>query len=64
MPRGGKREGAGRKPHVPPLRCCKVYLTDEQIKLLRKWGRGNASDGLRWLIEMAARVVRRPDGGS
>ena len=36
-------------------RCIK--LSDEHCKLLRMWGRGNLSAGLRWLIEVAAPMV-------
>lgn len=61
MPRGGKRPGAGRKPSNPPRRDVKLYITEEQVKLLRKWGRGDASAGLRWLIDTAALLVTRPE---
>lgn len=61
MARGGRRPGAGQPAHDPPLHDCKVLLTEEQIKLLRKWGRGNVSAGLRWLIDRAKLVVRRDD---
>lgn len=60
MGRGGRREGAGRKPHDPPLRKRLVSITDEQARLLRTWGRGDLSAGLRWLIDAAAHVVHRP----
>lgn len=60
MPRGGKREGAGRKKHYPPLRNIEVSLTEEQTKLLRMWGRGSVSEGLRWLIEVAKDLVYKP----
>lgn len=59
--RGGKREGAGRPRNNPPTRARCVYLTDEQVKLLRMWGRGDVSAGLRWLIDAAAPVVRKVD---
>lgn len=56
--RGGKRAGAGRKPHPNTL----VYgfrLTPAQYALLKMWGGSNASAGLRWLIDSAAPLVRR-----
>lgn len=59
MPSGGKREGAGRRKHVPPLKKRCVNLTDEQCKLLRMWGRGDLSAGLRWLIAAAAPLIKR-----
>lgn len=59
MSRGGKRVGAGRRPHDPPLRTRHVNITDEQVKMLRQWGRGDVSAGLRWLIEQAKHVVRK-----
>lgn len=51
---GGARRGSGRKPYRPDLIRQSVRLTDEQVKLLRKWGRGDMAAGLRWLIDMAA----------
>lgn len=59
MPRGGKRIGAGRKAHVPPLKGRCLRLTDAQMALLRMWGRGDASAGLRWLINQAKLIVRK-----
>jgi hypothetical protein len=61
MARGGKREGAGRKRHVPPLKPHYVALTEDQAKLLRMWGRGDLSAGLRWLVEVAELLVRRAE---
>lgn len=57
---GGEKK-AGRKRHDPPLRRHCVTMTDEQAQLLRTWGRGDLSAGLRWLIEAAALLVRRVD---
>ena len=65
---GGKRTGAGRKrtdlpiernpktKHLKP-RC--VYITDQQAKLLRMWGHGDMSAGLRWLIDSAELLVHK-----
>ena len=61
MPRGGKRVGAGRKPHVPPLKPYWVNLTDEQARLLRAWGHGDLTAGLRWLIDIAAPLIHRAE---
>lgn len=55
-----KRRGHRRK-HVPPLRKRGVCLTDEQVALLRKWGKGDVSAGLRWLIDAAALLIVRTD---
>jgi hypothetical protein len=49
----------GRKPINPPVRARCVNLTDEQVKLLRMWGRGDVSAGLRWLIDTATPMIRR-----
>lgn len=46
-----------RRKHVPPLKRRHVNLTDEQTRLLRAWGRGDVSAGLRWLIDAAAPLV-------
>ena len=51
----------GRKPNNPPTKARCVHLTDNQVKLLRQWGRGDVSAGLRWLIETAALMVRRAE---
>ena len=64
MARGGKRAGAGRKRHVPPLKKRCVTITEDQEKLLRTWGRGDLSAGLRWVIDMAAKIVVKPDPDS
>lgn len=53
--KGGRRKGAGQKCIHAPHRC--VYLTDRQALLLRKWGRGGLTAGLRWLIGCAERLV-------
>lgn len=52
-----RRKTGGRKKHFPPLKKRLVTITDEQAALLRKWGRGNLSDGLRWLVDQAAKLV-------
>ena len=49
----------GRRKHVPPLKKRCVSITDEQAALLRKWGRGDLSAGLRWLVDAAANLVLR-----
>lgn len=59
--RGGKRSGAGRPKHIPPLKEITVSLTDAQIKLLRMWGRGCVSEGLRWLINTASPLILHPE---
>ncbi len=60
MAKRSKPVGSGRKAHVPPLKRYCILLTEEQAKLLRMWGRGDLTAGLRWLIETAALVVHRP----
>ena len=55
--RGGYREGSGRKRHVPLLKKRCFNLTDEQMAVLYKWGRGDASAGLRWLITTAIPLI-------
>jgi hypothetical protein len=57
----GKRgKKLGRRPHNPPLKPHCIQLTEDQAKLLRMWGRGDLSAGLRWLIEAAAPMVGKP----
>lgn len=54
----GKKTG-GRKKLNPPVKQRCIMLTDEQCKLLRMWGRGDLSAGLRWLISAAAPLIRK-----
>lgn len=57
--RGGRRAGAGRPKNNPPTKVRCIHLTDNQVKLLRLWGRGDVSAGARWLIDAAAPIVHR-----
>lgn len=59
--RGGRRAGAGRKKTYtgPPVLVRTVLLTLEQYRLLKLWGAGNASEGMRWLVDTAALLVRK-----
>ena len=61
MARGGKRTGAGRKPNNPPFKSRHIRITDEQARLLRTWGKGDLSAGLRWLINESSKLIRRAD---
>ena len=36
-------------------------MTDDQAALVRKWGRGDLSAGLRWLIDSAAALILKRD---
>ena len=56
---GGRRKGAGRKPRSDPLALYSVRISRAQVKLLRAWGGGDLSAGIRWLIDAAAPVVKR-----
>lgn len=57
---GQPRKARGhRKRHIPPLKKRNINLTDEQCKLVRSWGRGDLSAGLRWLITAAAPLIKR-----
>lgn len=49
----------GRRKHIPPLKKRLVSMTDEQAALLRKWGRGDVSAGLRWLVDSASALILR-----
>jgi hypothetical protein len=55
-PRGGKREGAGRKARLGErLTRITVALTQAQIGRLKALGNGNASAGVRALLDKDAR---------
>lgn len=58
---GGKRDGAGRKRNNPLCARHGVYITNEQARLLRIWGKGDLSAGLRWLITAAAPMICRAE---
>ena len=54
---GGKRAGAGRKRTHAVRATYSVDLTPQQAGLLKMWGGGNESAGLRWLVDNAAPLV-------
>lgn len=57
---GGKRPRSGPKPkHGSATAIYSVRLSPEQVALLRTWGGGDLSAGLRWVIDMAEARVRR-----
>lgn len=56
---GGRRERAGRKPSGElPRRPVTVWLSEADATALRELGNGNASAGVRRLLEQTP----RPDG--
>ena len=57
----GRSPLAHRRKHIPPLKKRCVNLTDDQAALVRKWGRGDLSAGLRWLIDSAAALILKRD---
>ena len=57
MASDNKRAKAGRKRNDPPTKPHCVCITDEQARLLRMWGRGDVSAGLRWLIDTAKKLI-------
>ena len=54
---GGKRIGAGRKPSG--IVDYHVRITKHQAALLKTWGGGDLSAGLRWLVDAAVVIVRK-----
>ena len=58
--RPGGNNGGGRRKMNPPTKPHTIRITIEQAKLLRMWGRGDMSLGLRWLIETARLVIAKP----
>lgn len=57
----GKKKRGGSNKHIPPLKKRLVSMTDEQAKLLRMWGKGDLSAGLRWLVDQCRYLVRKVD---
>ena len=60
MANHGPNRGHRPRNNPPTKRRC-VNLTDEQCKLLRMWGKGDMSAGLRWLIDAAAHLIVRAE---
>lgn len=56
---GGKRVGAGRKKAAHPVVAYSVDITHAQAELLKTWGGGDMSAGLRWLVDAAEVLVRK-----
>ena len=54
---GGKRAGAGRKRVNAPRVTYAVDVTPQQAGLLKMWGGGDVSDGVRWLVDNAAPLI-------
>ena len=54
---GGRRAGAGRKPSPVELLTYSYKLTPAQAQLLKLWGGGNGSAGIRWLVDAAQALV-------
>lgn len=52
--RGGKRPGAGAKRKHESY---SVKITPRHAELLKKWGGGDLSAGLRWLVDVASPLV-------
>lgn len=51
---GGKRSGAGRPPqNDKPGKRTNVYLSEEEIALLKKMGKGSVSAGIHRLVNLA-----------
>jgi hypothetical protein len=58
---GGRRAGSGRKKERPETLTYTFRLTPAQTALLKLWGGGNASAGLRWLMNVVAPLVRKAE---
>ncbi len=54
---GGRRKGSGRKPLPEKMLIYSVRMSPAQAALLKLWGGGNMSAGLRWLVANAAPLV-------
>ena len=57
--RGGKRPGSGRKKNVDQPVTYSVDITPVQALLLKEWGGGDISRGLRWLVEVSAPLIHK-----
>ena len=60
MPKGGKREGAGKPAlYEKPMKRYNVILDDDTVKLLKKIGKGNLSAGIRKALK-GEKVITAP----
>ena len=50
--RGGKRKGAGRPPSLDTAKRVNVYLSANEIAVLKKLGKGSLTAGIRKAIEL------------
>ena len=57
--RGGKRTGSGRKRKHDPVVTYSVHITAAHASLLKEWGGGNISAGLRWLVDAASILIHK-----
>lgn len=57
---GEKGLKRGRKP-IPGILICSFTLERENAKLLKQWGGGNASAGLRWLMSVVKPMIQRKE---
>lgn len=55
--RGGRRPGGGRKKSGNARQRYGVKLTKQQADLLKTWGGGDVSAGLRWLVDNAMSMI-------
>ena len=60
MPRGGRREGAGRPATLGPLTPVTVRLTEKDVKLLNRLTKRHKEDGPTGAIRAALRVAAKP----
>ena len=60
MPRGGRREGAGRPATLGPLTPVTVRLTEKDVKLLNRLTKRHEADGPTGAIRAALRVAAKP----
>lgn len=59
---GGKRAGAGRKPLAAGrMTRISALVSEDDAALLREWGHGVLSGGLRWAIVWARAYRRQVD---
>ena len=60
---GVKRPGAGAKRKRDPVVTYSVRISHKHAELLKTWGGGDLSAGLRWLVDASAQLVVRVEYG-
>ena len=57
MPRGGARQGAGRKPSADPKKLVPVRLTSTEMEAIRRTAESHGKPASRWMRDVILEAV-------